>query len=338
MSSAWARGHALTGLDPLGQENVGNSVLKVDPESAYALLAPGVSYFDFHACLVRHNLRDQVWGDVPDVGGSSVIGNMLERGAGYTPYGDHCGQEQAAHEQEPNESRQLFDYGLGPQSGILSESPLGIIVRMGIWLMPNPGGYQAYMITFPRDNDLDQIFAALQPPHQIHKYTDSNKLLTDLKLDEIAQNLTVGRWNLYRAMYGSPIIRDALYAKFYFPEDRPNDIALQTRSDTMQRTPFTTELGLLSWLPNSGHLFFSPITKITGPDAKAQDDITRRLIEEYGFDFIGKDPDSRRRAYELIQVLTAEAADRGWGEYRAHLVLIDQIAEIYSFNGNAQMK
>ncbi|KAE8363855.1 hypothetical protein BDV27DRAFT_165209 [Aspergillus caelatus] len=312
MSSAWARGHALTGLDPLGQENVGNSVLKVDPESAYALLAPGVSYFDFHACLVRHNLRDQVWGDVPDVGGSSVIGNMLERGAGYTPYGDHCGQEQAAHEQEPNESRQLFDYGLGPQSGILSESPLGIIVRMGIWLMPNPGGYQAYMITFPRDNDLDQIFAALQPPHQIHNYTDSNKLLTDL-------NKIAG-------------------AKFYFPEDRPNDIALQTRSDTMQRTPFTTELGLLSWLPNSGHLFFSPITKITGPDAKAQDDITRRLIEEYGFDFIGKDPDSRRRAYELIQVLTAEAADRGWGEYRAHLVLIDQIAEIYSFNGNAQMK
>ena len=34
---------------------------------------------------------------------------------------------------------------------------------MGIWLMPNPDGYQAYVITFPRDNDLDQIVKIFRP-------------------------------------------------------------------------------------------------------------------------------------------------------------------------------
>lgn len=29
--------------------------------------------------------------------------------------------------------------------------------------MPNPGGYQAYMITFPRDEDLHQIIETIRP-------------------------------------------------------------------------------------------------------------------------------------------------------------------------------
>jgi len=29
--------------------------------------------------------------------------------------------------------------------------------------MPNPGGYQAYMITFPKDEDLHQIIDIIRP-------------------------------------------------------------------------------------------------------------------------------------------------------------------------------
>jgi hypothetical protein len=29
--------------------------------------------------------------------------------------------------------------------------------------MPNPGGYQAYLITFPRDGDLKQILDIIRP-------------------------------------------------------------------------------------------------------------------------------------------------------------------------------
>jgi FAD/FMN-containing dehydrogenase len=54
--------------------------------------------------------------------------------------------------------------------------------------------------------------------------------------------------------------------------------------------------------------------------------------------FDRKDLDSRRRAHWLIRTLIDDAAKRGWGEYRTRLSVMDQIAETYSFNDNAQMK
>lgn len=34
---------------------------------------------------------------------------------------------------------------------------------MGIWLMTNPGGYQSYLITIPRDEDLHQAIEIIRP-------------------------------------------------------------------------------------------------------------------------------------------------------------------------------
>jgi len=67
-----------------------NKVLKVDVDGAYALVEPGVTFSDLHNYLVEHGLRDKLWIDVPDLGGGSVIGNTIERGVGYTPYGESC--------------------------------------------------------------------------------------------------------------------------------------------------------------------------------------------------------------------------------------------------------
>jgi len=48
------------------------------------------------------------------------------------------------HEQAANETWGLFNYGFGPYNdGIFTQSSLGIVVKMGIWLMVNPGGYQS---------------------------------------------------------------------------------------------------------------------------------------------------------------------------------------------------
>jgi hypothetical protein len=146
-------------------------------------------------------------------------------------------------------------------------------------------------------------------------------------------------------------------AKFFFPEDQPDNIVLQTRHLTLQGIPTTTELKWVDWLPNGAHLFFSPIAKVTGEDAVAQYEVTRRRSEQFGFDFIGtfvvgmremhhivcivfdkKDPDSRQRAHRLIKTLIEDAAARGWGEYRTHLALMDQIASTYNFNNSSMMK
>ena len=64
-----------------------NRVLEVNVEGAFALVEPGVTFFDLHEYLEKNNLREHLWIDVPDLGGGSIIGNALERGVGYTPYG-----------------------------------------------------------------------------------------------------------------------------------------------------------------------------------------------------------------------------------------------------------
>jgi FAD linked oxidases, C-terminal domain len=46
--------------------------------------------------------------------------------------------------------------------------------------------------------------------------------------------------------------------------------------------------------------------------------------------------EQKRNAHSLIKTLIADAAKMGWGEYRTHLALMDQIAETYNFNDNAQ--
>ncbi|KAJ1325386.1 vanillyl-alcohol oxidase [Microdochium nivale] len=397
-----------------------NKILKVDVDGAYALVEPGVTYIDLHNYLVENNLRDKLWVDVPDLGGGSVLGNTTERGVGYTPYGDHfmmhCGMEvvlpdgtlvrtgmgalpnpnadpsKPAHDQDPNESWQLFNYGFGPYNdGIFTQSSLGIVVKMGVWLMVNPGGYQSYMITFPKDEDLHKAVEIIRPlrvsmvlqnvPTIRHilldaavmgnraSYTSSDKPLTDEEMDAIAAKLDLGRWNFYGALYGPEPIRQVMWqvikqafstipgAKFYFPEDQPDNIVLQTRHDTLQGIPSTTELNWVNWLPNGGHLFFSPISKVTGDEAIAQYQLTRSRCEEAGLDFIGtfvigmremhhivclvfnrEDPESCRKAHWVISTLVRDAAERGWGEYRTHLALMDTVAQTYSFNDNALMK
>ena len=54
--------------------------------------------------------------------------------------------------------------------------------------------------------------------------------------------------------------------------------------------------------------------------------------------FDRKDPESKRKAHWLIRTLIDDAAAHGWGEYRTHLAVMDQIANTYNWNDNAQGK
>lgn len=85
-----------------------NKVLEVNVEGAFALVEPGVTFFDLHDYLVKNNLRDQLWVDVPDVGGGSIIGNAVERGVGYTPYGGKL-LDRPVNIYNSNKSRSLDD-------------------------------------------------------------------------------------------------------------------------------------------------------------------------------------------------------------------------------------
>jgi hypothetical protein len=90
-------------------------------------------------------------------------GSLVRTGMGALP-NPKADKNAPPHEQEPNECWQLFNYGFGPHhDGIFSQSNMGIVTKMGVWLIPNPGGSQTYMITFPRDDDLNRIVEIMRP-------------------------------------------------------------------------------------------------------------------------------------------------------------------------------
>jgi 4-cresol dehydrogenase (hydroxylating) len=133
-----------------------NRVLEVDERNAYALVEPGVTYFDLYRYVQERGLK--LWIDCPDPGWGSVIGNALDHGVGYTmnPYRDHfgaqCGMEVVTGAGElvrtgmgalpGSKSWQHFKYGFGPYlDGMFSQSNFGVVTKMGFWLMPEPEAY-----------------------------------------------------------------------------------------------------------------------------------------------------------------------------------------------------
>jgi FAD binding domain len=61
-----------------------NKILEVNEKFAYALVEPGVTYFDLYRYIQEHKLK--LWLDVPDLGGGSILGNTVERGGTYLPF------------------------------------------------------------------------------------------------------------------------------------------------------------------------------------------------------------------------------------------------------------
>jgi hypothetical protein len=268
-------------------------------------------------------------------------GELVRTGMGALPDPTVCPDiTLPPHEQPGNRAWHLFNYGFGPYNdGIFTQSSLGIVVKMGIWLMPNPGGYQAYMITLPRDSDLHAAMEIIRPlriqmvlqnvptlrhilldaavHHPKSYYTaDINKPLADEELDAVAAQLNLGRWNFYGAMYGPEPVRNVLWSviknafssilgtKFYFPEDRHEEHSvLRTRSNTLQGIPSVEELRWVDWLPNGAHLFFSPIAKISGEDAMAQYRVTTKRCREVGLDFIGTFVVGMREMHHIVCIV-----------------------------------
>jgi 4-cresol dehydrogenase (hydroxylating) len=147
-----------------------NRVLEVDESLACALVEPGVSYFDFYRHLRERQYK--LWLDCPDPGWGSLIGNALEHGVGSSPFRDHfdshCGMEVVLPSGElvrtgmgampGNPLWQGFKYGFGPHvSPIFGQSNFGIVTKMGFWLLPEQEQVISYLISVPRNGDLESF-------------------------------------------------------------------------------------------------------------------------------------------------------------------------------------
>ncbi len=156
-----------------------NRILEVNETLAYAVVEPGVSYQAMHDELVR--LGNKLMLDVtsgPPQGG--MLGNALDKGAGYSPYFDHfgfsCGMEivlpngdvlrtgDGALDSADISNWHTSKYSFGPiLDGLFAQSNYGIVTRMGIWLLPRPPAIRSFHFAYDGDDDLEEIIDLCRP-------------------------------------------------------------------------------------------------------------------------------------------------------------------------------
>lgn len=121
--------------------------------------------------------------------------------------------------------------------------------------------------------------------------------------------------------------------------------------------PDIQELNWVNWVPNGSHIAFSPVSPIRGRDAVALYDLAKKRHDEVGIDlfpafvvglremhliveivFDRCVPERRRAALKCLRSMVDDAAKLGYGEYRTHLALMDQVAGTYNWGDGALMK
>ena len=74
--------------------------------------------------------------------------------------------------------------------------------------------------------------------------------------------------------------------KFFLPEDSPDYSYLRSRVNIYCGKPDLRELEWVNWMPNGAHLFFAPISPVTGKDARHQFQLCKNRCDQYGLDFL----------------------------------------------------
>ncbi len=223
-----------------------NRIIEVNEEQAYCVVEPGVQFFDLYEYVKERRLK--LWISAPALGWGSVLANALERGIGYTPYGDHaaqiCGLEVVLANGEVvrtgmgalpgSTSWQLFKGGYGPSlDGVFLQSNLGVVTKMGLWMMPQPDGIMPCEVRFQNEADLEAAIDAVGPLRrrdviQNHavlanvtrqaasiaprsRWYDGEGAMPEEVLTKIQRELGGGYWNLRFALYGDEDMLDARF-------------------------------------------------------------------------------------------------------------------------------
>ena len=238
----WGYGSRMPAADGCVLFDLGrmNRILDFDENLAYVTVEPGVTQAQLFAYLQERGSR--LWMDATGASPEcSLIGNTVERGFGHTPYGDHfahaCGLEVVLPNGEVIETglarypgakaAPVYHWGVGPSlDGMFSQSNLGIVTRMTIWLMPAPEYFQAYYFRCPTNEGLPGLIDALRPLRMDGTIRSSSHIANDYKvlaalqqypwerlkdktplepgeMTRFHKELKIGAWNGSGALYGT---------------------------------------------------------------------------------------------------------------------------------------
>ena len=175
-----------------------NRILDYNEKLAYVTVEPGVTFRQLALFLRQHNSNLCV----SDIGGSpvaSLIGNTLERGDGSGHYGERldnaCGFEVVLPTGElirtglgrfaNAKAAKVHRWGVGAYfDGMFTQSNLGIVTQMTMWLMLKPNFFQSFRCTIEDYSKLESLFDVVQ----------------NLTLQGVLKSNGFGLWNCYKLL------------------------------------------------------------------------------------------------------------------------------------------
>ena len=225
-----------------------NRVLEINEESAYAVVEPGVRWFDLHEAIQAGGHKLML--SVPDLGWGSVVGNTLDHGITYLPYGIdqgmQCGMEVVLPDGTvmrtggggiPNgKAAYVYKRGLGPTPDqLFMQSNYGVVTKMGVWLLPQPECFMPCWLKVWRDDDLAAVIDTLRElmldetirmvPQILNtlllgavfssrsQWYDGDDPLPDEVIDKVAKELDIGRWIMRFTLLGDEAVVDHKFKK-----------------------------------------------------------------------------------------------------------------------------
>jgi 4-cresol dehydrogenase (hydroxylating) len=225
-----------------------NKVLELDGELAYAVVEPGVRWFDLYDAI--QSAGHKLMLSIADLGWGSVIGNTLDNGITYLPYGmdwqAQCGMEVVLPNGEVmrtgmgampgNKSWNVYKRGLGPTvDQLFMQSNYGIVTKMGVWLMPTPEVYMPMWLRVWKDDDVAQVVDTLRTlmlddtirmvPQILNtvvlaavlsrrdRWYQGAEPIPEAVIERIARELGIGRWSMRFALYGDEAVVDHRFRK-----------------------------------------------------------------------------------------------------------------------------
>jgi 4-cresol dehydrogenase (hydroxylating) flavoprotein subunit len=225
-----------------------NKIFEINEELGYAVVEPGVRWVDLYEEITARGARLML--SIPDLGWGSVIGNALDHGLTYMPYGADFqtinGMEIVTADgellrtgmgaMEQSGAWHTYRKGLGPTlDPLFMQSNFGVVVKAGVWLMPMPETYVPMWVTAWKEKDLIPIidtvrklrldrtlegmprlyntivFASLMAERS--RWYDGEGAIPDETIDVIARDLNVGRWKMSMALWEDEAVADHKIAK-----------------------------------------------------------------------------------------------------------------------------
>jgi 4-cresol dehydrogenase (hydroxylating) len=214
----------------------------------------------------------------------------------------------------------LYKFSYGPSfDQMFMQSNLGIVTKMGCWLMPEPEAALELKMEAPNEEDIGWIVEALAPlkmtgviptpinignfmrvamaASQRDQWHRGQGAVPEEVLPEIRRKFGLGWWGVGIMLYGDP---DVLRAQAALVKRAFAKYTSQPLEENWWRkgeprppgpthgVPISFPLQIANWAgPNGGHLGFSPILPPERGAILEQLRRSRALFREHGFDYYG---------------------------------------------------